>query len=168
MFPFMRLVPRNFHRGNRAEIQTARSAAIPEAVREIGVPRDRAPPATARSASHLACGACTTLAYGPEEFTVRQRMREGIAQHNRRAQINAAFNSALARPVAVSRRHVRRAGNFQSCSMPRQCIRPSRVRKAGEPAAFSSRAGSGTIGTEFPGQRVGNLRPYFGPQSPRH
>ena len=48
-----------------------------------------------------------------EKFAVRQRMRERIAQHDRRPQINAALEFHFARAVAIFGGDIRRAGRFQ-------------------------------------------------------
>ena len=111
----VRLVPRDLHRGDRAEVEALDQRRVEQLLDERGVLGDRGDDQRrADLREHLALRHFDDTRIGAEVFPVGERVRERIAMHDRRAQIDAALELHLARAVAILRGHVRRAGCLQA------------------------------------------------------
>src|ERR1051325_6204756 len=130
----MRLIPRNFHRRDRADVQAFDVRERHDLLNELRVVRyDRRGQRVADLFQHFTLRDLNHTGVGTKEFAVSQRMRKGIAKRDGRPDEDAAVEGSLARTTAILRRRVHRAGSFQAFfDLPVNEIRHFRVGETGE------------------------------------
>ena len=154
----MRLVPRDLHRGDGTEVQAVDQRRLEQGGAERCVLSDGGDhQGRADLAEHVRLCSLHHARIREQEFTVGERVGEGVAQHDGRSHIHGPLETGLARavPILGCNFHGARASQpFLDGGV--NGVGHSRIGEGGEFGGFVLR-GQGRERSELLGKRIGNF-----------